>query len=220
MSTLGARSLRWPQLGGSSRCVHGNLERLASLALQRTATARAGALEKNDPHHGANVLWEWDLPNDKGQLRSLKQTANCSSARTLVNWRRLINSALARGRRRLHSACREINGLTKIKLLAHRNAEINAPLTLPNSGRVSATPPVSREVRLTSASRPLPDDIPAAALALWRADRHAEALGLLYRGAIARVHERFDLRLPGRPRARPCAPWPTRRPRPAFTSRR
>jgi hypothetical protein len=62
--------------------------------------------------------------------------------------------------------------------------------------RVPKTPPVRREVRLTLAGRPLPDDIPAAALALWQAGRHAEALGLLYRGAIARAHERFDLRLP------------------------
>ncbi|MGH2821489.1 MAG: DUF4129 domain-containing protein, partial [Thermoleophilaceae bacterium] len=54
----------------------------------------------------------------------------------------------------------------------------------------------SREVRLTFAGRPLPDDIPSLALSLWRAGRHAEALGLLYRGAIARAHERFDLRLP------------------------
>jgi hypothetical protein len=61
--------------------------------------------------------------------------------------------------------------------------------------RMSRAPPVSREVRLTSAGRPLPDDIPSAALALWQAGRHAEALGLLYRGAIARAHERFDLRL-------------------------
>ncbi|MGH8479754.1 MAG: DUF4129 domain-containing protein [Gammaproteobacteria bacterium] len=60
--------------------------------------------------------------------------------------------------------------------------------------RVPKTPPLSREVRL--AGRPLPDDIASAALALWRAGRHAEALGLLYRGAIARAHERFDLRLP------------------------
>ena len=35
----------------------------------------------------------------------------------------------------------------------------------------------------------LPDDIPAAALALWRHGRHQEALGLLYRGAISRVIE-------------------------------
>lgn len=62
--------------------------------------------------------------------------------------------------------------------------------------RVSKTPPVSREVGLTFTGRPLPDDIPSAALALWRAGRHAEALGLLYRGAIARAHERFDLSLP------------------------
>jgi hypothetical protein len=62
--------------------------------------------------------------------------------------------------------------------------------------RVAKTPPVSREVRLTFAGRPLPDDVPSAALDLWRAGRHAEALGLLYRGAIARAHERFDLRLP------------------------
>lgn len=62
--------------------------------------------------------------------------------------------------------------------------------------RVPATPPVSRVAQLTLAGRPLPDDIPSAALALWRAGRHAEALGLLYRGAIARAHERFDLRLP------------------------
>ncbi|MCA1854226.1 MAG: hypothetical protein LC647_18105, partial [Beggiatoa sp.] len=54
-------------------------------------------------------------------------------------------------------------------------------------------PPVRREVRL--AGRSLPDDIPSAALALWRAGHHAEALGLLYRGAIARAPERFDLRL-------------------------
>jgi hypothetical protein len=35
----------------------------------------------------------------------------------------------------------------------------------------------------------LPDDVPAAALALWRQGRHHEALGLLYRGAISRVIE-------------------------------
>jgi hypothetical protein len=60
--------------------------------------------------------------------------------------------------------------------------------------RVPGIPPVRREVRL--AGRSLPDDIPSAALCLWRAGRHAEALGLLYRGALARAHERFDLRLP------------------------
>lgn len=70
---------------------------------------------------------------------------------------------------------------------------------LPFLGRLRRgpeTPPAGREVRLTFAGRPLPDDIPSAALALWRAGRHAEALSLLYRGAIARAHERFDLRLP------------------------
>jgi hypothetical protein len=35
----------------------------------------------------------------------------------------------------------------------------------------------------------LPDDVPAAALALWREGRHQEALGLLYRGSISRVIE-------------------------------
>ncbi len=70
---------------------------------------------------------------------------------------------------------------------------------LPFVGRLRRGPktaPVSREVRLTFAGRPLPDDIPSLALCLWRAGRHAEALGLLYRGAIARAHERFNLRLP------------------------
>jgi hypothetical protein len=62
--------------------------------------------------------------------------------------------------------------------------------------RVSRTPPESREVQLTFTGRPLPDNIPSAALALWRAGRHTEALGLLYRGAIARAHERFELCLP------------------------
>ncbi|MGH8566571.1 MAG: hypothetical protein ACREXU_00780 [Gammaproteobacteria bacterium] len=64
------------------------------------------------------------------------------------------------------------------------------------SRRVPATPPVGRVAQLTLAGRPLPDDIPSAALALWRTDRHAEALSLLYRGALARAHERFDLSLP------------------------
>ena len=35
----------------------------------------------------------------------------------------------------------------------------------------------------------LPDDVPAAAWALWRQGRQQEALGLLYRGAISRVME-------------------------------
>jgi hypothetical protein len=35
----------------------------------------------------------------------------------------------------------------------------------------------------------LPEDIPSAALALWRLGRHHDALGLLYRGAISRVIE-------------------------------
>ncbi|MGQ0594611.1 MAG: DUF4129 domain-containing protein [Gammaproteobacteria bacterium] len=61
--------------------------------------------------------------------------------------------------------------------------------------RVPAAPPVSRVAQLTLAGR-LPDDISSAAMALWRAGRHPEALGLLYRGALARAHERFDLRLP------------------------
>ncbi|MCA1851514.1 MAG: hypothetical protein LC647_03720, partial [Beggiatoa sp.] len=67
---------------------------------------------------------------------------------------------------------------------------------LPFLGRLRrgpGIPPVRREVRL--AGRSLPDDIPSAALALWRAGHHAEALGLLYRGALARAPERFDLRL-------------------------
>ena len=69
---------------------------------------------------------------------------------------------------------------------------------LPFVGRLRRepkTPPGRREVRLTFAGGPLPDDIPSAALALWRAGRHAEALGLLYRGALARAHERFDVHL-------------------------
>jgi hypothetical protein len=35
----------------------------------------------------------------------------------------------------------------------------------------------------------LPQDIPAAAWALWQGGRHQEALGLLYRGSISRVME-------------------------------
>ncbi|RPJ35014.1 MAG: DUF4129 domain-containing protein [Verrucomicrobiaceae bacterium] len=35
----------------------------------------------------------------------------------------------------------------------------------------------------------LPEDVPSAALALWRQGRHPEALGLLYRAAISRVIE-------------------------------
>jgi hypothetical protein len=35
----------------------------------------------------------------------------------------------------------------------------------------------------------LPDDVPAAALTLWRQGRHHVALGLLYRGAISRIIE-------------------------------
>jgi hypothetical protein len=35
----------------------------------------------------------------------------------------------------------------------------------------------------------LPDDIPSAALALWRQGHHRDALGLLYRGAISQVIE-------------------------------
>ena len=35
----------------------------------------------------------------------------------------------------------------------------------------------------------LPPDVPAAAWALWQQQRHQEALGLLYRGAISRAIE-------------------------------
>lgn len=60
----------------------------------------------------------------------------------------------------------------------------------------SSTPPRARVVMGMEVSpESLPADIPYAALALWRAGRHIEALGLLYRGAIARVidHARVDI---------------------------
>ncbi len=70
---------------------------------------------------------------------------------------------------------------------------------LPYLGRMrrrSAIAAPGPRVDIKIADRPLPSDIPAAALRLCRKGYHAEALGLLYRGAIARSRERFDVRLP------------------------
>ena len=53
-------------------------------------------------------------------------------------------------------------------------------------GEDVAVTPRARVVMGMEVSREsLPKDIPSAALALWRAGRHHEALGLLYRGAIS-----------------------------------
>jgi hypothetical protein len=50
--------------------------------------------------------------------------------------------------------------------------------------------PTARVVMGMEVSREsLPDDVPAAAWALWNEGRHQEALALLYRGAISRVIE-------------------------------
>jgi hypothetical protein len=56
--------------------------------------------------------------------------------------------------------------------------------------------PAGPAARVKAADPPLPVDIPAEALGLWRAGRHGEALSLLYRGAIAHGDRRFDLDLP------------------------
>jgi hypothetical protein len=56
--------------------------------------------------------------------------------------------------------------------------------------------PTGTAIRVTPAEGPLPDDIPGQGLELWRAGRHREALGLLYRGAVARGDARFELHLP------------------------
>jgi hypothetical protein len=57
-------------------------------------------------------------------------------------------------------------------------------------GATKADAPKARVVMgLEVSPETLPDDIPSAALALWRQGCHREALGLLYRGAISRVIE-------------------------------
>lgn len=57
-------------------------------------------------------------------------------------------------------------------------------------GGTRAMAPKARVVMgLDVSPETLPEDIPSAALALWRQGRHREALGLLYRGAISRVIE-------------------------------
>ncbi len=57
-------------------------------------------------------------------------------------------------------------------------------------GGTKAIAPKARVVMgLEVSPETLPDDIPSAALALWRQGRHREALGMLYRGAISHVIE-------------------------------
>lgn len=59
---------------------------------------------------------------------------------------------------------------------------------LPGATRVS-TPKARVVMGLEVSPETLPEDVPSAALALWRQGRHREALGLLYRGTISRVIE-------------------------------
>lgn len=55
-------------------------------------------------------------------------------------------------------------------------------------GDARIAPPRARVVMgMDVTPETLPNDVPAAALVLWRAGRHHEALGLLYRGAISKV---------------------------------
>jgi hypothetical protein len=56
-------------------------------------------------------------------------------------------------------------------------------------GKAAVIPKARVVMGLEVSPETLPDDIPSAALALWRQGRHREALGLLYRGAISRVIE-------------------------------
>ncbi len=51
-------------------------------------------------------------------------------------------------------------------------------------------------VRIQMADPAMAENIPAAALDLWRGGHPTEALALLYRGALARLQARFDLGLP------------------------
>ena len=62
-------------------------------------------------------------------------------------------------------------------------------------GSAPATPRARMVMGMEVSLESLPPDVPSAALALWRAGRHHEALGLLYRGAIARVidHARVEI---------------------------
>jgi hypothetical protein len=58
------------------------------------------------------------------------------------------------------------------------------------AGPAAVAPASARVVMgMDVAPESLPDDIPAAALAMWRVGRRQEALGLLYRGAISRLIE-------------------------------
>jgi hypothetical protein len=56
-------------------------------------------------------------------------------------------------------------------------------------GKVALIPKARVVMGLEVSPESLPEDIPSAALALWRLGRHRDALGLLYRGAISHVIE-------------------------------
>jgi hypothetical protein len=69
---------------------------------------------------------------------------------------------------------------------ANRHLFMSAGL---GGGNVPLIPKARVVMGLEVSPETLPEDIPSAALALWRQGRHREALGLLYRGAISRVIE-------------------------------
>jgi hypothetical protein len=81
-----------------------------------------------------------------------------------------------------------ISVLTALVWLIWANRHLFMNRSLPG-GTKAAAPKARVVMGLEVSPETLPDDIPSAALALWRQGRHREALGLLYRGAISRVIE-------------------------------
>lgn len=76
-------------------------------------------------------------------------------------------------------------------LLWRHRAALGAAL----SGQAPYTPP-DQLFGLDIRPESLPEDLPAAALSLWRRGRCREALGLLYRGALANLVHRHRLPVP------------------------
>ncbi len=78
--------------------------------------------------------------------------------------------------------------VTGVVLAARRGRELRAPGTLPEAARDTLGP----ELDLGS----LPDDVVGAARGCWERGASIEALSLLYRGALLRLTERGELRIP------------------------
>lgn len=142
------------------------------------------AAEKTDP---AQVIREVKADGDFKVHTVIERIPKERKSRWNLDWLRLGGAAEWLGKVVMFVVVASL--LTALVWLIWTNRHLFLVRRI-GGGNAAGDSPTARVVMgLAVSPETLPDDVPAAALALWRQGRHHEALGLLYRGAISRVIE-------------------------------